>query len=117
MRTPIRRLLTLTALATIATLGIAACGDDGGSSSSTSSAPTVSGAWARTSAAMQSAGAAYMEIKGGTTADKLMSASVPADVSPKVEIHETVMAGAATGSSGMTGMTGMTARARAARPA
>ena len=103
MHTPLRRLLTVSALATIAALGLAACGDDGSVAPSTD-APTVTDAWARSSAALQSTGAAYMEIKGGKTDDKLTGASVSAEVAAKVEVHETAMATAATDSSSMAGM-------------
>ncbi len=51
---------------------------------------TVTDAWARTSAMVDRAGAAYMVLhNGGTTADKLLSASSPAAAT--VEIHETTM--------------------------
>jgi copper(I)-binding protein len=96
MRFSLRRLTVTTALVALATLGTAACGDDDAGSSS-SAAPTVSGAWARTSASMASAGAAYMEIKGGSSADALVGVTVPAEVAAKAEIHETVMAGSGTG--------------------
>lgn len=97
-----------------ASLLLAGCGDDDSSSEDTTTttaaeastttetettAPageiTVSGAWARTSPAMTSAGAAYMEITNGTdTDDALISASVDASIAGKVEIHETTMASA-----------------------
>lgn len=53
---------------------------------------TVEGAWARTSPAMTTAGAVYMQITA-SEADRLVGASVPASVAAVTEIHETVMAG------------------------
>lgn len=98
-----------------ATLGLAGLLAACGSSSSTSStattaassattkaaaaAPTATGVWARTSAAMQSAGAAYMVLENGTDVeDALVKASVDASVAKTVEIHETVASDSAMGS-------------------
>ena len=53
---------------------------------------TVEGAWARTSPAMTTAGAVYMQITA-SEADRLVGASVPASVAAVTEIHKTVMAG------------------------
>ena len=104
MRSPLQRVLTTGAIVLALALGAAACGADSSSGSTSGSpAPTVANAWARTSAASQTTGAAYMDITGGSSADQLISASAPADVSAKTEIHETTMAH----SSGMTG-SGMT---------
>mgnify|MGYP003494501320 CR=1 FL=1 len=61
--TPFRRRTVLVA-AVVGVAGLlAGCGSSGSSSGSagTATAPKVSGAWARTSAAMQNAGAAYDE--------------------------------------------------------
>jgi copper(I)-binding protein len=54
-----------------------------------STAPEVSDVWARQ---VQDRGAVYMVIKGGSEADALTKAEVPADIAGTVEIHETVMA-------------------------
>jgi len=80
-------LLTVTALG----LGLAACGDDDGGSSG-SAAVTVTDAWARTSPAMATVGAAYLTLES-KDGDALVGASVDPSVAAKVEIHETVMAG------------------------
>ncbi len=99
MRFSFRRLTVVTALVALSALGAAACGDDD-TSSSGSAAPTVSGAWARTSASMASAGAAYMEIHGGTSDDALVSVAAPSDIAGKAELHETTMAGGGSASAG-----------------
>lgn len=99
MRFSLRRLTVVTALVALSALGAAACGDDD-TSSSGSAAPTVSGAWARTSASMASAGAAYMEIHGGTSDDALVSVAAPSDIAGKAELHETTMAGGGSASAG-----------------
>lgn len=68
----------------VVALAVAACGsDDDGIS--------VQGAWARASAAGQTAGAAYFEITAGE-ADTLVSVSVPASVAAHAELHEVVPA-------------------------
>jgi periplasmic copper chaperone A len=106
----LRRLLSVIAFVAFAALAGAACGDDSSTGSTTGgAAPTVSGAWARASAASQTDGAAYLVITGGSSADQLVGATVPADVAGKAEIHETMMASgsAMSGMSGMTGSTGM----------
>lgn len=66
-------------------LALAACG--GGDAAGI----VIDGAWARTSPAMVSAGAAYMQITAAD-ADALVSASVDASVAGTVEIHEVVPA-------------------------
>jgi periplasmic copper chaperone A len=72
------------ALAAGLSLTIAACGggDAGGID--------IEGAWARTSPAMATAGAAYMQITAAE-ADSLVSASVDPSVAGTAEIHEVVM--------------------------
>ncbi|MDX1691076.1 MAG: copper chaperone PCu(A)C [Acidimicrobiia bacterium] len=73
-------------MAAVLALGLvaAACGgDDAG--------VNVTDGWARTSAGMQNAGAAYMQIEGGDTADRLVAASVPSDVAGMAQIHESSM--------------------------
>jgi copper(I)-binding protein len=54
-------------------------------------APTVSNAWARATKSGQENGAAYMVIKGGTTADRLVSAKAPTRVAMATELHRSVM--------------------------
>jgi periplasmic copper chaperone A len=88
-------LLTLTGLG----LGLTACGDDDGGSSGTASV-TVTDAWARTSPAMASVGAAYMTLES-KDGDALVGASVDPSVAGKVEIHETVMAESSDTTMGM----------------
>jgi hypothetical protein len=81
---------------------LAACGDDESSSDTTAAAaattvageaaaPVITGAWARTSPSMATAGAAYVTITSPVD-DKLLSASVDPSVAGMVQIHETVMA-------------------------
>ncbi len=79
---------------------LAACGDDEKSADTTvatadtgatAGAPVVTGAWARTSPSMATAGAAYATITSPVD-DKLLAASVDASVAATVQIHETVMA-------------------------
>lgn len=95
--TSLRRRTLLVAAVLGATSLIAACGSsDSAGSSGSAKAPTASGVWARTSAAMQSAGAAYMVLENTTdTEDALVKASAAATVAAKVEIHETVAADSA----------------------
>lgn len=75
------------------------------------SALTVSDAWARTSAAMQDAGAAYMKIENaGAADDALVSAKVAATVAMEAQIHEVVpdtTMGATTTAMGGAGTTAM----------
>lgn len=76
-----RRLMVLGA---VVALLAAACGGSGDLE--------VSDAWARNSARMQDAGAVYLTINGGGEADRLLSASVPAAVAARAELHESSMA-------------------------
>ena len=123
MKTPASRpglaIAALAALSAATVLG--ACSSDGDSTTTAGSVtPTTSvgttqaksgtleitGVWARTSPAMASAGAAYLEITNGTdTDDALLSASVEPSVAGKVELHETTAA--MTDGTGMTGTTAM----------
>lgn len=108
--TATRRLSTVAALVLAGSL-LAACGDDddvaaasGEAAPVTDAADTtdtteaeepageleVTDAWARTSPAVATAGAAYLDITNGTeTDDVLLSASVDATVAARVELHET----------------------------
>ncbi len=83
--------------------GVSACGSDSGSSESTgttagsdaatSVAATVTAAdgWARNSPMGQTVGAGYMKLTGGATDESLVAATVSADISASVELHEVVM--------------------------
>ena len=80
----------------VATMGLAACGDDNSSSNDTTEVSeetelTISGEWARTSPAATTMGAAYMTIVSPID-DALISASVDSSVAETVELHEMVMA-------------------------
>ena len=106
--TATRRLTAVAALVLAGSL-LAACGDDdddvaavsGEASPVTEATDTteaeepageleVSDAWARTSPAVATAGAAYLDITNGTETDAvLVSASVDESVAAKVELHET----------------------------
>ena len=79
-------LLSVAVLAISIALGLAACGG------SDEVSIGISDPWARTSAMSQTMGAAYMTITGGSEDDRLVSASVPADVAAEAQLHETVMA-------------------------
>ncbi len=76
--------MTATVAAVLAAALLAACGSDDGFE--------ITGAWARTSPMSSTAGAVYMDITADVE-DRLIAASVPADVADSVEIHETVMRG------------------------
>jgi hypothetical protein len=99
--------LALTACA-LSILGFvaASCGSDSKSTvgTSASASVTVTGQWARTTAAGAVNGAVYLTITS-PVADSLTAASVDATVAAKVEIHETVMASTMdTSSMGTTAM-------------
>lgn len=91
------------ALALVASVVLVGCGSDEKTADNTTttstaaatSAPTVSDVWARQ---VQQNGAAYMTIKGGSEADALVKAEVPADIAGSAELHET------TGAAGSTTM-------------
>jgi hypothetical protein len=95
-----RSLLTLAAVA-LPLAVLAACGDDDGGSSD---GLEITGAWARTSAAGATNGAAYMVIRSGTD-DRLLTASAPATVAARAEIHETVVADGGMSGDSMTDST------------
>lgn len=92
---------------------LAACGDDDTSSATTAAtadtsaaettatagAPEITGAWARTSPSMATAGAAYVTITSPVD-DKLLTAAVDPTIAGMVQIHETVMATADTAMGG-----------------
>lgn len=100
--TPLRRSLRLVAVAALVAAPLAACGDDDEASTTTDAAPTseaagasitLDGAWARTSPAMATAGAVYVEIvNDGDADDALVGVSVDASVAAKAELHETTEA-------------------------
>jgi copper(I)-binding protein len=82
MEEAMRRSLVLVVAAVALTVG--ACGgSDGG--------VAISGAWARTSPAMASAGAVYMTLSSAD-GDALLGAAVNTSVAATTEVHETVMA-------------------------
>ena len=85
-----------------------------GSTASPAAGITVTDAWARSSSATASAGAAYATItNAGSAADALIGASSPAAAT--VELHETVVMGSPDASGG--GMMGMQPVARVEIPA
>lgn len=113
MRSTPRRLLA--ASVALVLVGLAAgCGDDAEEADSTTTTTAgastttmassggdsvtvgdlkISGAWARTSPMVATAGAAYFVIdNSGEVDDALISASVDSSVAAKVELHETKMA-------------------------
>jgi copper(I)-binding protein len=91
-----RRTVAALALGLAAAGLLGACGNDDDATEVVDDAGEieVTGAWARTSPAMATAGAAYLEITNETeTDDALVSASVDPSVAATVELHETSMAG------------------------
>lgn len=64
--------------------GVTACGSGGGDLA-------VGDGWARASASMQNAGAGYMMIAGGDSADQLVGVTVDSSVAATAELHETSM--------------------------
>ena len=109
---PAHRLAVLAAAAALAaSASLAACGDDDDTASTDTTAaetsttaagtdePTsesdlsIDGAWARTSPAMTTAGAVYMEITNdGDADDALVDVAVDASVAARAELHETAVA-------------------------
>jgi hypothetical protein len=79
-------------------VALVACTADGSASDSLE----VAGAWARTSPAVVTAGAVYLEIANDTdAADALADVSVDAAVAGTAELHETVAALPSDGGMGM----------------
>jgi hypothetical protein len=67
-------------------IAVAACGDDDGGNGLEIGDP-----WARTSAAVQNAGAAYMTISAGDVADVLVGVTVDSSVAGMAELHQSTM--------------------------
>jgi periplasmic copper chaperone A len=84
-------------MAALAVCGLAACSDD-----DESGAVEVDGAWARTSPMGVDVGAMYLEVTSPTD-DRLVAVTVSPEVAARTEIHETVMADAATTEGTMAG--------------
>ena len=80
----IRRLAVVGLGMVLMAMTVAACGGD-------DDTVKAEDAWARTSAMMQDAGAVYVTITGGETADTLVRAQAPTDIAAMTEIHETTM--------------------------
>lgn len=86
--------------AALAVALLGACGDDASDDTADTTTSTVAdpadaieitGAWARTSPAVATAGAVYMTISNSAEVDDaLLGASVDASVAATVELHETV---------------------------
>lgn len=76
-----KRIVLYTSLAALA---LAACGSD-------DAGIEIEGAWARTSPASTSLGAAYFEVTADE-ADTLLAVSVPSSIAGRAEIHEMVAA-------------------------
>jgi copper(I)-binding protein len=102
------RRIALTVAVVLLAVSAGACGDDaGGTADGTSGTKLViSDAWARTSATMQTTGAAYMSITGGDQADRLVGALAPVTIAKTTEIHETVAADASSTTAMGSGMSG-----------
>lgn len=84
------------AVAITAAGALAACGSD-------SEKVSVSDPWVRVTPGTQDMTAAYMALKSDQ-ADRLIAASVPADVAEKAELHETTTEGDSMDSGSMDGM-------------
>ena len=74
------------ALMAVVVMVFAACGDDG-----TDDGIEIGDPWARSSAMVQNAGAAYMTITAGEAGDTLIGASVDSSVAAMAELHESSM--------------------------
>ena len=75
--------MRLVLITTVLAIALASCGG--------SSQVSIDDPWARTSASTQNAGAGYMTITGGDTADRLLSVSVDASIAGMAELHESMM--------------------------
>ena len=87
MFTPNNRKTRTPGVAVALTLILAAIASS--AAAATAGAPKVSGAWARTSSAMN--GATYLTITGTGRADKLVAVAVPMSVAKMAELHKSVM--------------------------
>lgn len=100
------RFLTAVALAA----GLVACGDDTTDESADADTDlTIEGAWARTTADGQQAGAVYFHATS-EAGNAIVGAAVPTAIAGRVELHETVMAedaGDDAHSSGSSGHSGI----------
>ena len=76
----------LVALLAVLAMVFAACGDDDGGD-----AIEIGDPWARTSAMVQNAGAAYMTITAGDSGDTLIGVSVDSSVAGMAELHQSAM--------------------------
>lgn len=84
-----RAFASAVAVTAVLVLFATACsGDDGVS---------IGDPWARTSAGMADAGAAYMQITGGDADDRLVSVSVPPSIAGMAQVHESSMSDDGTG--------------------
>lgn len=88
----------LAAVVLLFTAGCAPRGPGDSSGDAAGAGIAVSGAWARPSPAMASAGAAYLTLES-PVADRLIEVRVPASVAARVELHEVV-----TGADGQMSM-------------
>jgi copper(I)-binding protein len=108
------RTIAASLVAVLALGGLAACGSDSDTSSSTATTAgsgtlAVDDAWARDSATAAGNGAVYFTIVNGSGSDdELVSVSVPASVATEAHMHETVEStGDTTMSGGMSSATTM----------
>lgn len=110
-----KRITTIAAvLVATASLGLAACGEDEDTTTNAASdqAVTVTGPWARVTAAEAKTSAAYMTI-ASKDGDVLTKASVPTSIAGMAQLHETTTSGESMDSmdemddDSMTAMKGM----------
>jgi len=78
----IKHTLLVTLFATLSLGALASCGSD--------EQIVVDDAWSRVTTPTQTSGAIYARVEGSDEDDRLVAASVPADVAAKAELHETV---------------------------
>ena len=105
-----RTLLRTVALPALVAVSLVACGGDDSANDTTTDATTemsapieIAGAWARTSPAMATMGAAYMTIMSMDD-DRLVAASVDSSIAERAEVHEVVMADGSDMSMDQSGM-------------
>jgi copper(I)-binding protein len=93
------RIFRIAAVAALVGLGLTACGDDKDEATSSSDGPAaqvganevaIEGAWARTSPAAVTMGAAYMKLTAAED-DALLAVEVDATIAAEAQIHEVVM--------------------------
>lgn len=86
------RVFAMSGLSVALVLGAAACGDR----DEATDGLTLSAAWARPTPGSATAGAVYLIVESEAD-DTILSASVPADIAARAQLHQTAPAGQANG--------------------